>query len=746
MQNITPVTVFLFTAYEAKGNIKYLYFTVTLLTYFFIVFVNTVLITTIIRERKLHKPMYIFICNLSLNGLYGSTAFYPNILANLLSETPSISRAGCMIQIFCTHTYGSFEYSILALMGYDRYVSICHPLMYNSIMTPLKVTQLLVSVYMYPACIMLIHVVLTVQLPLCGFIIDKVYCDNWSVVRLACSNVSVNSAFGLFVTVIVMCLPFAVIIYSYVRILAVCLKFSKEARAKALQTCTPHLLSFTNYSLASFFEILQHRFDLGNMPHLVRAMMSINPFLLPPLLNPIIYGVKLQEIRIRTMKIFLFLFNSYVAKGNIKYLYFMVTLLIYLLIVFVNTVLITTIARERKLHEPMYIFICNLSLNGVYGSTAFYPNILANLLIRNYSSLYIYNIFQSLGSQKALKSPLRQKEGFRFRFRSMRSRCLLNNRIGRTITMQNSSYVTILYLTAYDTNGNIRYLYFTGTLFVFLFILFGNVIIITVITRERKLHEPMYIFICNLTLNGVYGSTAFYPHCLSNLLSETPSISRSGCLIQVYCLHTYGGFEYSILALMAYDRYVSICYPLMYNSIMTPLKVTQLLFFVYMYPACIMFIHLILTIRLPLCGFIIDNVYCDNWSVVRLSCSDVSVNNIFGLFVTSILMGVPLTVIIYSYGRILAVCMKSSKEARAKALQTCSPHLLSFTNYSIATFFEVLHLRFDLSNMPQVVRILLSMDCILLPPLLNPIIYGIKLQEIRKRTMKMFFGRKTTFV
>ncbi|XP_015196738.2 olfactory receptor 52N4-like [Lepisosteus oculatus] len=209
-----------------------------------------------------------------------------------------------MIQIFCTHTYGAFEYSILALMAYDRYVSICHPLMYNSIMTPLKVTQLLVSVYMYPACIMLIHVVLTVQLPLCGFIIDKVYCDNWSVVRLSCSNVSVNSAFGLFVTVIVMCLPFTVIIYSYVRILAVCLKSTKEARAKALRTCTPHLLSFTNYSLASFFEILQHRFDLGNMPHLVRSMMSINPFLLPPLLNPIIYGAKLQEIRRRTIKMF----------------------------------------------------------------------------------------------------------------------------------------------------------------------------------------------------------------------------------------------------------------------------------------------------------------------------------------------------------------------------------------------------------------------------------------------------------
>uniref|UniRef100_W5NLR1 Olfactory receptor n=1 Tax=Lepisosteus oculatus TaxID=7918 RepID=W5NLR1_LEPOC len=310
--------------------------------------------------------------------------------------------------------------------------------------------------------------------------------------------------------------------------------------------------------------------------------------------------------------------------------------------------------------------------------------------------------------------------------------------------MQNTSYVTIFFLTAYGTNGNLRYLYFTAALFVFLLILLANIIIITVITRERKLHEPMYIFICNLTLNGVYGSISFYPHCLSNLLSETPSISRAGCLTQVYCLHTYGGFEYTILALMAYDRYVSICHPLMYNSIMTPLRMTKLLVFVYMYPICILLIHLMLTIRLPLCGFIIEKVYCDNWSVVRLSCSDVSVNNIVGLLVTCFLICVPFLVVLYSYVRILAVCLKSSKEARAKALQTCTPHLVSFTNYSIATFFEILQYRFELHNLPHVVRIMMSMDCILLPPLLNPIIYGVKLQEIRKRIIKMFFGKKST--
>nr|XP_006628002.1 PREDICTED: olfactory receptor 52E8-like [Lepisosteus oculatus] len=296
--------MFIFTTYEGIGHFRYLYFTATLLGYLLIFFLNIVLISVIIRERKLHEPMYIFICNLSLNGLYGSTAFYPNILTNLLSETPSISRAGCLTQVFFMHTYASFEYSVLALMAYDRYLSICHPLMYNSIMTPSKIIQLLVFVYMYPILIMLIHLILTIRLPLCGFIIEKVYCDNWSVVRLSCSDVSINSAFGLIVISLLICVPFLVVLYSYVRILAVCLKSTKEARAKALQTCTPHLLSFTNYSIAAFFEVIQHRVDLTNVPHILRILASIDCVLLPPVLNPIIYGVKLQEIRRRTMKMF----------------------------------------------------------------------------------------------------------------------------------------------------------------------------------------------------------------------------------------------------------------------------------------------------------------------------------------------------------------------------------------------------------------------------------------------------------
>ncbi|MBN3297267.1 O52D1 protein, partial [Amia calva] len=307
--------------------------------------------------------------------------------------------------------------------------------------------------------------------------------------------------------------------------------------------------------------------------------------------------------------------------------------------------------------------------------------------------------------------------------------------------MQNTSNVTQFFLTAYSVNGNIRYLYFIISLVGYLLIIFANTVVITVITRNRKLHEPMYIFICNLALNGLYGSCAFFPQFIGNLLSEQPTISKIGCYIQIFSVHTYGLLEYSILALMAYDRYLSICHPLRYNSILTPSKLTQLLVFVYMYPVCIFSIHLCLTVRLPLCGSVIDKVYCDNWSVVKLSCVDITVNSIFGNFVTIILMVPPLVVVIFSYVRIFDVCLKATKEARAKALETCAPHLLTLTNYYIATFFEVTHHRFDVSKMPHVLRVFMSIDFLLLPPLLNPIIYGVKMQEIKKRTLQMFSAK-----
>ncbi|XP_039602286.1 olfactory receptor 52K1-like [Polypterus senegalus] len=304
--------------------------------------------------------------------------------------------------------------------------------------------------------------------------------------------------------------------------------------------------------------------------------------------------------------------------------------------------------------------------------------------------------------------------------------------------MENNSYITTFLLTGYGDLEYLRNIYFTATLFAYLIIQLVNAIIIFVIVCDRSLHEPMYIFICSLTINGLYGSNAFYMKFMENLLSSNPSISRTGCLLQIFAIHTYGSFEFSILALMAYDRYVSICNPLLYNNIMKPSKVTSLLCFAYLYPICIFTIHICLTVRLPLCGYLIDKVYCDNWSVVKLSCVDISVNNFFGFFVATILMVPPVMLTLYSYVKIVSVSIKASKEARSKAAKTCLPHLITFVNYSVATFFEIIHQRFDARALPHDLRVFMSIDFVLFPPLLNPVIYGIKTKKIRKSAIKMF--------
>ncbi|XP_006009815.2 olfactory receptor 52E4-like [Latimeria chalumnae] len=285
---------------------------------------------------------------------------------------------------------------------------------------------------------------------------------------------------------------------------------------------------------------------------------------------------------------------------------------------------------------------------------------------------------------------------------------------------------------------NERYFYFVSTFLGYLMILISNVLLISVIVKERSLHEPMYIFICNLACNGLYGATAFFPKVMTDLLYKVQTISRVGCLLQIYCLHTYGTCELGIIAVMAYDRYVSICKPLRYSSIMTQANICRLLVLAWGYPIVIFTVHFSLTVRLPMCESIIEKVYCDNWSVVKLSCVDITVNSIFGLFVTTALVIVPIFPIVFSYFKIWKVCIRASKEAKGKAMQTLIPHMVTLANYVITVLFELLQHRFDMSKLPHIVHVLISVQFVIIPPLLNPVVYGLRIKEIKKKIANVF--------
>ncbi|KAM5180479.1 olfactory receptor 51I2-like [Mantella aurantiaca] len=265
-----------------------------------------------------------------------------------------------------------------------------------------------------------------------------------------------------------------------------------------------------------------------------------------------------------------------------------------------------------------------------------------------------------------------------------------------------------------------------------------NGLVIIIIRINRSLHKPMYSFVSALCFNGIYGSSSFFPSLFINLLQETQTISYSFCLDQLFCLHTYGSNEMTILSAMAFDRYVCICNPLRYNQIMTESTVFKLIAGAYLQPIIMFGIQFILTVRLPLCSSEILKIYCDNWSVVRLSCIDTTVNSFYGLFLTTTMLGLMPLFTFFSYVQIFRVCLRSSKAVREKALQTCSPHLIIIVVYLTNALFELLLYRFIPTKLPNELRVIMSVQFPMVPPILNPSIYGMKMKEIKTKIKELF--------
>ncbi|XP_035290926.1 olfactory receptor 2K2-like [Anguilla anguilla] len=308
--------------------------------------------------------------------------------------------------------------------------------------------------------------------------------------------------------------------------------------------------------------------------------------------------------------------------------------------------------------------------------------------------------------------------------------------------MKNSTEVTFFILAAYGDLGERKYFYFSFVLLLNLTIIFANLTLILLIFVDRSLHEPMYVFLCNLFFNELYGNASLFPVLLLHILSDTHEISRAFCLLQVFCLYTYGSTELCNFAVMAYDRYLAICHPLHYSIRMTSCKVCSLVVFIWVFSFINFTVILSLQIRLPLCGNIIDKLCCGNYSLVRLSCIDTMLNNIYGLFATVLVLAVPLIPILYSYANIVRICLKSPKEARTKALNTCVPQVISLLNFAVSCFYEIVQNRFDMTYIPKDVRNGFTMYFLTCPQLLNPIMYGLRMTKIRKSLKNRFFPNR----
>ena len=207
-------------------------------------------------------------------------------------------------------------------------------------------------------------------------------------------------------------------------------------------------------------------------------------------------------------------------------------------------------------------------------------------------------------------------------------------------------------------------------------------------------------------------------------------------MLQGFVVHSSNCGDLSMLALMAYDRYVAICRPLVYHSVMTKQKVSVFVFFSWFIPLYAMMMNSVSLLGLPLCGSHINRLYCVNWMIVRLTCSTPKVNQILG-YINIIFYFGHAVFIVWSYIYLIKTCL-ASKDKMGRFMQTCMPHLISLISFSAAFMLDVFYMRFGSGVLSQSLMNFMSMEILLVPPLLNPLIYGFKLTKIRRRILSFF--------
>ncbi|KAJ4922035.1 hypothetical protein JOQ06_021477 [Pogonophryne albipinna] len=262
-------------------------------------------------------------------------------------------------------------------------------------------------------------------------------------------------------------------------------------------------------------------------------------------------------------------------------------------------------------------------------------------------------------------------------------------------------------LTLFADFGPLRYLFFILCLFIYVTIVSANMVIILAVFLEKSLHQPMYIFISCLCVNSLYGSAGFFPRFLQDIVSDSHLVSRPLCFIQVYVIYTYASCEMTILTIMAYDRFIAICQPLHYHSKMTFKWVQVLVLVAVFYPVFTIGFSVYLSVRLPLCGNKLNRIFCSNWPVVQLSCVDTTLNNIAGQFLSVTIIFIPLFFVLYTYLRILLSAGGDRQNS------------------------EVSLTRLEAGQLNPSIAVILSLAYLIIPPLNNPIVYGLGLPQIK---------------
>ncbi|XP_036782975.2 olfactory receptor 51I2 [Manis pentadactyla] len=269
--------------------------------------------------------------------------------------------------------------------------------------------------------------------------------------------------------------------------------------------------------------------------------------------------------------------------------------------------------------------------------------------------------------------------------------------------------------------------------------LVGNTVILKAVQGEPSLHEPMYYFLSILSFSDMAMSMATMPTVLRTFCLNARDITFNACLVQMFLIHSFSMMESGILLAMSFDRYVAICDPLHYATVLTNEVIAGMGLAVTARSFISLFPLPFLIKRLPFCrSNVLSHSYCLHPDMMKLACADITINSIYGLFVLVSTFGMDLFFIFFSYVLILhSVMAIASSEERFKALNTCVSHILAVLAFYVPMIGVSTVHRFG-KHAPRYIHVLMSNVYLFVPPVLNPLIYSVKTKEIRRAIVRMF--------
>ncbi|KAM6033064.1 uncharacterized protein LJ206_001896 [Theristicus caerulescens] len=619
MSNSSSITQFLLLAFADTRELQLLHFWLFLGIYLAALLGNGLIITTITCDHRLHTPMYFFLLNLSLLDLGSISTTLPKSMANSLWDTRDISYTGCAAQVFLFVVLISAEYFLLTIMAYDRYVAICKPLHYGTLLGSRACVHMAAAAWGSGFLYAVLHTANTFSLPLCqGNAVDQFFCEIPQILKLSCSNSYLREAGLLVVSGFLFLGCFIFIVVSYVQIFRAVLRIpSEQGRHKAFSTCLPHLAVVSLFLSTSFFAYLKPPFISSPFLDLVVAVLYS---VVPPAVNPLIYSMRNKEIKDALWKLIQWVLGD---------------------------------AQQDQM--------CNISS------------------------------------------------------------------------------ITEFFLLAFTDMWELQLLTFWVFLGIYLAALMGNCLIITAIACDHRLHTPMYFFLFNLSLLDLGCISTILPKAMANSLWDTRDISYLGCAAQVFFFLFLFTAEYCLLTIMAYDRYVAICKPLHYGTLLGSRACVHMAAAAWGTGFLNAVLHTVNTFSLPLCqGNAVDQFFCEISQILKLSCSDAYLREarllvfgaclIFGCFVFLVL----------SYVEIFrAVLRIPSQQGRHKAFSMCLPHLAVVSMFVITAIFA--YLKPPSISSPSL-DMMLAVLYSVVPPAVNPLIYSMRNQDLKDAMWKLITG------